>query len=121
LTERAIARTFDAYSRWKVMDVTHGARGEVVIRIDGTFDRTTASRLSGWLGEVPIDAQVVLDFSLVKEFEDFGVAAFASQLAGRGPVQVLGLGRHQQRLLRYFGVDLGARPTALRGDDEALG
>ena len=103
------------------MDVTRSARGEIVIRIDGTFDRIAASRLSGWLGEVPGDAQVVIDFSRVNDFQDFGVAALASQLAGRGPVQVLGLGRHQHRLLRYFGVDLGALPVSMRGDEEALG
>lgn len=104
-----------------MMDVTRGSGGELLIRIDGTFDRQAASRLSGWLGEVPPEAPVVLDFSRVREFHDFGVAAMASQLAGRAPVQVVGLGRHQHRLLRYFGVDLGALPVSLMGDEEALG
>jgi len=35
------------------MDVTRGPGGEVVIRIDGPFDAKAASRLAGWLREVP--------------------------------------------------------------------
>lgn len=104
-----------------MMDVTRGSHGELVIRIDGTFDRQAAIRLSGWLGEVPRNAPVVLDFSRVREFHDFGLAAMAGPLAGLGGVQVLGLGWHQQRLLRYFGVDLSKLSVPLRGDEEALG
>jgi hypothetical protein len=104
-----------------MMDVTRGARGELVIRIDGTFDHQAATRLSGWLGEVPRNADVVLDFSMVREFHDFGLAAMAGPIAGLCGVQVLGLGRHQQRLLRYFGVDLSKLSVPLQGDTEALG
>jgi hypothetical protein len=104
-----------------MIDVTRGTGGELVIRIDGTFDRQAASRLSGWLVEVTAGAPVVLDFSRVREFHDFGVAALANGLGGRASVQVLGLGRHQQRLLRYFGVDLDALGLPMRGDEEALG
>jgi hypothetical protein len=104
-----------------MMDVTRSSAGEVVIRLDGIFDRQAAARLSGWLAEVPAGAQVVLDFHGVREFHDFGVAAMASQLAARGPVHVRGLGRHQERLLRYFGVDLRPLPVTMRGDEEALG
>ncbi|WP_242392902.1 STAS domain-containing protein [Anaeromyxobacter oryzisoli] len=103
------------------MDVTRGAAGELVIRIDGTFDRQAASRLNGWLGEVPRDAPVVLDFSRVRELQDLGLAAVAGALAGLGGVQVLGLGWHQQRLLRYFGVDMSKLGAGLRGDEEVLG
>jgi len=103
-----------------MMDVTRDTRGEVVIRIDGTFDRQAASRLRGWLGEVPAGSPVVLDFSAVREFQDLGLAAMVSQLAGRGPVRMVGLDRHQQRLLRYCGVDVGPEGDP-RPDDEALG
>lgn len=99
-----------------MMDVTRGARGELVIRVEGTFDRQAATRLSGWLGEIPASAPLVLDFSGVREVQDLGVAAMAGQLCGRGAVEVVGLGRHQQRLLRYLGVTL-----APRAGDEALG
>jgi hypothetical protein len=100
-----------------MMDVTRGVRGELVIRVEGVFDRQAASRLSGWLGEIPVSAPLVLDFSGVREVQDLGVAAMAGQLCGRDAVEVVGLGRHQQRLLRYLGVTLA--PPA--DDEEALG
>jgi anti-anti-sigma regulatory factor len=103
------------------MDVTRNTRGELVIQIDGTFDTQAATRLSGWLGEVPAGSLVVLDFSHVREFQDFGLAAMAKQLASRDTVQLVGLSRHQQRLLRYFGLDLDRIGRSVRGDDEALG
>jgi anti-anti-sigma regulatory factor len=90
-----------------MMDVTRGARGELIIRIAGTFDGTAASRLNGWLGEISSGDQLVVDFSQVRDCHDFGLAAVARDFAGRGPhVQVRGLTRHQQRMLRYFGLDL---------------
>ncbi len=104
-----------------MMDVKRSAGGEFVIVLDGTFDRQAATRLSGWLSEVPTGAAVVLDFHRVRDLQDFGLAAMAAQLAERGPVQVRGLGRHQERLLRYFGVDLRPLPVSLQGDEEALG
>lgn len=104
-----------------MMDVTRGARGEIVIRVDGTFDPQAALRLSGWLGEVPVGAEVVLDFSRARELQDLGLAAMAGPLADHAPLQVLGLSHHQRRLLRYLGVDLGAEELAQVGDDEAFG
>ncbi len=104
-----------------MMDVTRGGKGELVIQIDGDFDRQAAARLSSWLGEVPQDAAVVLDFSRVRELQDLGLAALAGRLGERRDVQVVGLGRHQQRMLRYFGVDLETIGIPLRGDEEALG
>jgi hypothetical protein len=100
-----------------MMDVTRGARGEVVIHVDGTFDRQAASRLSSWLGELSPATPVLLDFSRVREFQDLGLAAMAARLTGRGDVHVVGLGRHQERLLRYFGVDATAIGLR-RGDEE---
>jgi hypothetical protein len=89
------------------MDVTRGTRGEVVIRIDGAFDAMAATRLAGWLAEVPADGALVLDFSAVRECQDFGLAQVANDLAGREHLVVRGLTRHQERMLRYFGVRLG--------------
>jgi hypothetical protein len=103
-----------------MMDVTRGTAGEIVIRIDGTFDRQAATRLTGWLGEVPRGSSLVVDFSRVRDLQDFGLAAAAQKLATYGPVQVVGLGRHQQRLLRYFGVAM-APGQPLGGDEEARG
>jgi anti-anti-sigma regulatory factor len=94
------------------MDVTRGTRGEVVIRIDGTFDAKAASRLSGWLAEVPAGGPLVLDFSAVRDCQDFGLAQVASDLAARERLVVRGLTRHQERMLRYLGVDLWDGPAA---------
>ena len=89
-----------------MMDVTQSPRGEVVIRIVGTFDAQAASRLSTWLGEVPLDGRLVVDFTEVRDFNDFGLAAVAGELAAHEALVVRGLTRHQERVLRYFGVDL---------------
>jgi hypothetical protein len=100
-----------------MMDVTRGASGEIVIRIDGTFDAKDASRLAGWLVEVPRDDVLVLDFTQVRACEDFGLAGLAGDLATRDHIQVRGLTRHQERMLRYLGVDVdkaeGLPPDAL--------
>jgi hypothetical protein len=105
-----------------MIDVTRGTRGEIVIRIDGTFDPQAALRLSGRLDEVPVGSEVILDFSRARELQDLGLAAVAGPLAGHGPLHVFGLSHHQRRLLRYLGVDLGP-PEELEhaGDDEVFG
>jgi anti-anti-sigma regulatory factor len=102
-----------------MMDVRRGAHGETVIRVDGDFDATAASRLAGWLLEVPAGDPVVLDFTHVRVCEDLGLAAVASDLAAHEKVVVLGLTRHHERVLRYFGVAL-ERPTSAVGDRDTI-
>jgi hypothetical protein len=89
-----------------MMDVMRGTQGEVVIRIDGTFDAKAASRLAGWLIEVPREEVLILDFTQVRRCEDFGLASVADDLGARGHLVVRGLTRHQERMLRYLGVAL---------------
>lgn len=89
-----------------MMDVTRGARGEVVIRLAGTFDAPAATRLASLLTDVPADGRLVIDFSAVRDCHDFGLAAVAQGLAARQRLEVHGLTRHQERMLRYFGVEL---------------
>jgi hypothetical protein len=89
-----------------MMDVTRDARGELLIRVDGTFDGRAAARLSGWLAEVPAEGSLVVDFSAVRDCQDLGLAAVARELARHERLVVRGLNRHQERMLRYFGVDL---------------
>ncbi len=99
-----------------MMDVTRGPDGEVVIRIIGIFDNNAARRLAGWLVEVPQQDPVVLDMTHVRDCEDFGLAALAADLGGRDRLVVLGLTRHQERLLGYLGVSLvRAGPTPSPG------
>jgi anti-anti-sigma regulatory factor len=80
---------------------------EILIRLDGVFDAVAAWRVRGQLQKLPCDAQVVLDFSKVRDFADLGVAVMASGLAEQsGPRVVLrGLRQHQHRMFRYFGID----------------
>lgn len=99
-----------------MMDVTRDAHGEVLIRVDGTFDAKAAARLAGWLVEVPAESPLVLDFTQVRICEDFGLAQVAGQLATRERLVVRGLTRHQERMLRYFGVELAHLPPSKQGD-----
>lgn len=104
-----------------MMDVTHGAHGEVVIRLDGNFDASAATRLSGWLVEVPSGDPLVLDFSQVRTCEDCGLAAVARDLAARDRLELRGLNRHHERMLRYFGVNLDAPANGDAREDREIG
>jgi hypothetical protein len=106
LTRLRYERILSAAGERAMMDVTRGANGEIVIRIDGTFDAKDASRLAGWLVEVPQEDALVLDFTQVRACEDFGLARLAGDLATRDHLQVRGLTRHQERMLKYLGVDV---------------
>jgi anti-anti-sigma regulatory factor len=84
---------------------TEGAR--TVLRLSGVFDRDSVSALREELARSPGE-ELVVDFSLVREFADLGVAALARDLAS-APARRLslrGLRTHQLRLFRYFGVDV---------------
>lgn len=90
-----------------------GGPTETVIRVEGTFDGQAAARLALRLGELvtdgelPTDGELVIDFAHVEAFHDLGVALVARELADHAGVRVRGLARHQLRLLRYCGIDLG--------------
>jgi hypothetical protein len=75
-------------------------------RITGRFERSCAWDLTTRLRQEPL-WEVVIDFSQVGEFVDSGVAVIASSLASSDRrVHLRGLRQHQERLFRYFGVDL---------------
>jgi hypothetical protein len=85
--------------------------GRTVIRLSGVFDRASACELTERLEGEP-GTEVVLDFSLVREFADLGVAALAHDLAGGGRRLIMrGLRQHQLRIFRYFGVDVEAQQS----------
>ena len=83
----------------------------VHISTDGVFDGASAWELRHALEAVHKGSKVVLDFTRVREFYDFGVAVLAYGLAQRSPavprVTLKGLRTHQLRMFRYFGVDAG--------------
>ncbi len=88
--------------------------GRTVIRLFGVFDEESASRLRECLDAEPGD--LVLDFSLVREFADLGVATLARNLADTGRRLTLrGLRQHQLRIFRYFGLDVDALKPPERG------
>jgi hypothetical protein len=86
------------------------AGGETLVRLEGKFDAVAAWQMRARLGALPLTAEIVIDFSQVREFQDLGVAVLATCLAARdGPnVAVRGLCQHQRRMFRYFGVDVDA-------------
>jgi STAS domain len=93
--------------------------GRTVIRVSGDFDSQSACELSDRLAREATD-DVVLDFSLVREFADLGVAALARGLADnpRG-LSLRGLRQHQLRIFRYFGVDVDAvHAASVPADDQ---
>jgi anti-anti-sigma regulatory factor len=85
-----------------------------VIRLEGTFDLPAARLLENSLRRMAGASRVRVDFTHVREFKDFAVAVLAQTLRSDGAVGVKmeGLGLHQVRLLRYFGVD----PAVFRRD-----
>ncbi len=82
-----------------------------VIRLAGTFDRASAFELAQRL-EGERDHELVLDFSLVREFAELGVATLAHGLVGADRrLFMRGLRQHQLRMFRYFGVDVESFTT----------
>jgi anti-anti-sigma regulatory factor len=78
--------------------------GRVTYRLSGVFDRAGAWALRAKLDRESAD-EVLLDFSLVRDFSDLGVAVVAHGLA-ETPRRVLfrGLRQHQLRIFRYCGI-----------------
>lgn len=76
------------------------------IRLEGTFDLPSARLVENSLKRMHPGDEVRVDFTRVREFNDFAVAVLAQALrnAGALEVKVEGLGTHHVRLLRYFGV-----------------
>ena len=88
---------------------SRGEPDEVTIRVDGVFDGATAWELRNTLEGHRAGGTIVLDFSKVREFYDFGVSVLAYWLAQRAnalpKVLLRGLRTHQLRMFRYFGVE----------------
>ena len=74
----------------------------LVLRLIGTLDGRTARAVSEALRELP-PLPLTVDFSQVRTFVDLSVDALTRALRDR-PVFLTGLGRHQARMFRYFGL-----------------
>lgn len=74
----------------------------LVLRLTGTLDGRTAGAVIDALRDLP-PVPLTLDFSQVRTFVDLSVDALTRALRDR-PVSLTGLGRHQARMFRYFGL-----------------
>jgi len=74
--------------------------------LEGTFDVSAARLLQNALDRMAPGDRILVDFTRVREFNDFAIAVLAQALKSDGAVnaRVRGLRLHQVRLLRYFGV-----------------
>ena len=75
--------------------------------ISGKFEGACAWDLSQRLEQETLP-EMVVDFSQVSDFVDYGIAVVASALLALPParrIEMRGLRQHQARLFRYFGVD----------------
>jgi hypothetical protein len=86
---------------------SEGRRGALQLRIGPRFTVSEAEKLSEALLAMRPVHRLELDFTAVREFQDAAIAILARALAdlGGAELEVRGLTRHQQRLLRYFGVE----------------
>jgi hypothetical protein len=80
---------------------------DAVLEIAGPFDAPAATRLRKFLAELPPERNVMLDFSHTRDVSDLALAVLAMALRGPRHPRVLlsGMMRHQERMLRYLGVD----------------
>lgn len=80
---------------------------DAVLSISGPFDAPAASKLRTFLVELPPDRNVMLDFSHARDISDLALAVLAMALRGPRHPRVLltGMMKHQERMLRYLGVD----------------
>jgi anti-anti-sigma regulatory factor len=84
--------------------------GHVFLRLSGRFDPSSALLLERELVKEEA-SEVILDFASVDELGDASLAVLSHVLRSvhARSLRVCGLRRHQERLLKYFGVELDER------------
>jgi anti-anti-sigma regulatory factor len=77
-----------------------------VIRLEGSFDVPSARLVENSLKRMKAGEVVRVDFTRVRQFNDFAIAVLAQALnrPGAPEAKLEGLRLHQVRLLRYFGI-----------------
>ena len=93
-----------------------GYENTTVMSLEGTFDVPGARVLKNALDRMTPGDRILVDFTRVRDFNDFALAVLAQALLSEGATnaRVRGLRLHQVRLLRYFGV----RPEVFRLEPE---
>src|SRR3954469_122079 len=91
--------------------------GALKVRIEGTFDGAAALQLQQLLEELKANT-VDLDFSQTRQFLDVAVGLVTRAIANR-QVRLFGLGEHQARMFKYFGVKTPGteRPAYYKPED----
>jgi anti-anti-sigma regulatory factor len=84
--------------------------GRAIYTLRGRLDGATALYLCHRLEDEKLSA-VLVDFSQVEDFADYGVSVLAQAMSGPHSPRITGLRQHTLRLFEYFGVDLQARRT----------
>jgi hypothetical protein len=88
--------------------------GTARYRVSGKFEGACAWELARRLQEEPLHL-VVVDFSQVSDFVDYGIAVLSSAMLTMDKrIELRGLRQHQERVFRYFGVE----PAAASRDAE---
>jgi hypothetical protein len=84
-----------------------------LIVVEGTFDEAAAQALRACF--LTGSAHVVLVFGQAREIHDSALARLAAEISGVGAVivSVRGLALHQERMLRYLGIELVPLPQHL--------
>ena len=82
----------------------------LVLRLRGTLDGRTALAVTQALRGLP-PLPLTVDFSQVRTFVDLSVDTLTRALRDR-PVSLTGLGRHQPRMFRYFGLSIDEQEPA---------
>ena len=75
----------------------------MTFQLEGTFDGAAARRLRQSLEGVSAQEEVVLDFTQVKLFLDLSISVLTRGLEAKN-IRLRGLGTHQERMFRYFGM-----------------
>jgi anti-anti-sigma regulatory factor len=90
--------------------------GTAWYRISGKFEGACAWDVAGRLQSEPL-GEVVLDFSQVADFSDYGIGVIATAISdSRKEIGLRGLRQHQEWVFKCFGVD----PQALHHSAELV-
>lgn len=90
-----------------MLETQRSEEREPVITLEGVFDDGEARRLLEAVSTLPRWVKVRIDFHEVEFVDEYAFASFAGA-AGPG-VELVGLSRHLDRLLRYMGPQSVAR------------
>ncbi|MCI0572358.1 MAG: hypothetical protein L0Y66_16515 [Myxococcaceae bacterium] len=96
--------------------------GAVTLYLSGTFDGSTAAKLTRVLEGLDHRhvRELILDFSQVRAFADVAVAVASQSMLTQTPVRLFGLDHHREQVFRYFGVELPPPAARAYGAAEEL-